>query len=181
MKWLLRILGAVLILALLGLLTLFLMSKRPSAGKSETSVEISQPPEVVWAWITETDKLTQWVDWLVAIESDTTSPQGVGHREVWVMNDPNTKEQMRLSALVTAVDPPRSTTARLEVPKAFVGDVTFTLTPLEGGRTRLTQKGEFQYTNRVYALMEPLVTPEAKKKEVSDFARLKRLAEAAPR
>ena len=37
----------------------------------------------------------------------------------------------------------------------------------------------FRYTDPFAALMEPLVTPEARKKQVADFARLKAKAEAA--
>ncbi len=180
MKWLLRILGGLVGLVILAVCVLWLLSRRPGAGTGEVSVEIARPPEVVWAWVTEPEKLKQWVGWLVAVESDSTSPRGVGHREVWVMNDPNAKEQMRIPAVVTAEDPPRMGAARLEVPGGFVGDVSYTLADLGNGRTRLTQKSAFRYTNPVWALREPLVTPEGHKKQEAGCARLEAMAEAAP-
>src|SRR6185295_11965917 len=61
MKWVLRIVGALVGLAVLAVLVLFALSKRPDAGKGEVSIEIAQPPAVVWAWITEPEKLKQWV------------------------------------------------------------------------------------------------------------------------
>jgi uncharacterized protein YndB with AHSA1/START domain len=179
MKWVLRIVGALVGLAVLAVLILFALSKRPDAGKGEVSIEIAQPPTVVWAWITEPEKLKQWVGWLAAVESDTTTAMGVGHREVWVMDDPNAKEPMRLPAVVTAEDAPHSGSAHIEVPGSFEGEVSYVLTDLGGGRTRLTQKADFRYTNPVFALLEPLVTPEANKKMATDLARLKAKAEAA--
>ena len=78
------------------------------------------------------------------------------------------------------VDAPRTAAARLDVPDAFVGDVSYTLEDLGGGRTRLTQKSSFRYTHPFAALMEPMITPEARKKQIANFARLKRKAESSP-
>lgn len=180
MKWLLRIAGVLVGLCVLALVVLFALSRRPGAGKDEVSVEIARPPEVVWAWMTEPDKLVQWVSWLQAVEYDSTTAMGVGHREVWVMNDPNTKETMRIQATITAEDAPRSGAAHLLVPGSFEGDASYTITDLGNGRSRLTQKTSFRYLQAFFALLEPLITPEARKKQVADFARLKEKAEAAP-
>ncbi|MEP7027700.1 MAG: SRPBCC family protein [Candidatus Eisenbacteria bacterium] len=116
---------------------------------------------------------------LLVVAADTTTAMGVGHREVWVMNDPKEKEPMRIQAVVTAEEAPRTGAAHLEVPGMFTGDVRYTLTDLGNGRTRLNQKSSFHYLNPLFALMEPLITPEANKKQDADFARLKAMAEAA--
>lgn len=179
MRWLLIAVGVLVGLVIVAVGVLWALGRRPDAGKDQVSVEIARPPEVVWAWITEPDKLVQWVAWLEAVESDPASPQGVGHREVWVVNDPNMKQQMRIGAVVTQQDAPRACAARVEVPKMFEGEIAYTLEDLGGGRTRLTQKSAFVYTHPLAALMEPLVTPEARKKQISDFARLKSKAEAS--
>ena len=178
MKWIKRILLGLVGLLVLAVAVLFVLSKRPGAGKMDVSVEIAQPPEVVWAWVTEEEKLVRWVAWLTDIVPDPASPAGVGHRETWVMNDPHAKEPMRIVATVTKEDAPRTAAARLDVPGAFVGDVSYTLTDLGNGRTRLRQESIFRMLNPVFTLMEPLVTPEARTKAISDFARLKQLAEA---
>ncbi len=93
------------------------------------------------------------------------------------MSDPHSSEPMRLVATVTQEDAPRAAAARIEFDGGG-GDIRFTLTDLGNGSTRLRQESVFRYTNPVYVIMEPLVTPEAHKKECSDFARLKQLAEA---
>lgn len=179
MKWVGRIVAALVGLLVLAIVVLLALGRRPDAGVNRATIEIARPPAVVWSWLSEPEKLKQWVDWLVAVESDTTSPSGVGHREVWVMDDPNMKQQMRLPATVTAVDPPRSMSAHIAEPGSFDGDVSYTLEDLGNDRTRVTQLSRFKYTNPLYVLLEPLVTPEAQKKADSDFAKLKARAEAA--
>jgi uncharacterized protein YndB with AHSA1/START domain len=179
MKWLIRIVGVLVAIVVVALVGLLAVSRRPGAGKCDVSVEIAQPPQVVWAWITEPDKLTQWVGWLSAVESDTTTAMGVGHREVWVMNDPNAKQPMRIPCTVTAEDAPRKGAALIDMKGMFLGTVEYTLTDLGNGHTRLTQKTKFTYSHPMAALMEPFITPQAQKKQVADFARLKAKAEAA--
>ena len=177
MKWILRILLGLVGLLVLAMVVLFALSKRPDAGKGDVTIDIARPPDVVWQWISEDTKLVRWVAWLTKVEHDPATPSGVGHRETWVMSDPNSSQPMRLLSTVTQEDAPRSAAARIEF-AGGAGDVRFTLTDLGNGSTRLRQESAFRYTNPVYVLMEPLVTPEAHKKEVSDFARLKQLAEA---
>jgi uncharacterized protein YndB with AHSA1/START domain len=179
MKWIQRIVLGILGLIVLAVVVLFALSKRPGAGETEVTVEIARPPAVVWAWLTEEPKLVQWVGWLTDVVPDPATPPGVGHKETWVMLDPNSKEPMRIVTTVTREDAPRAAAARLEVPGAFVGDVSYDLTDLGSGRTQLRQKSVFHMKNPVFTLMEPLVTPEARKKANADFARLKQLAEAA--
>lgn len=180
MKWLVRLLVAFVVVVVVAVGVLWVMGHRREAGTTHASVEIAQPPAVVWAWITEPAKLTQWVGWLAAVEDDSTTAPGVGHRTVWVMNDPNMKGPLRLNAVVIAVDSLNSAAAMVELPDAFTGEVDYALTDLGQGRTLLTQTGRFRYSNPFAALMEPLVTPQAQQKGQADFDRLKRLAEAAP-
>jgi hypothetical protein len=59
----------------------------------------------------------------------------------------------------------------------FEGDATYTLTATPTG-TLLKTDSAWRYFDPFSQLMEPLITPEAIKKERMDFATLKRLVEA---
>lgn len=177
MKWLIRIVGGLVALVLLCVLGLWLAGMRPGAGETHSVVEIARPPEVVWAWVTTPDSLKQWVSWLDEVRLDTPGVSGVGARETWFMNDPNLKRRVALQSEVIAYDAPRMVTVRLGAREAFSGEASFTLTPTATG-TRLETRGRWEYVEPFAKLMEPLITPEALKKERMDFATLKRLAEA---
>ena len=170
---------ALFLLVVVPVLVLVAMHFRPHAGRLVASVEVARPPQRVWAWMCEPDKVTRWVGWLKGIEADRSTPaEGVGHRETWVMDDPNSKTGMRIPAEFTAWDPPHSMSGRIRMPETFDGEFTYTLEDL-GGRTRVTQVSDWRY-HGISWLLEPLVTPEAQKKMVQDITRLKTLAEAEP-
>ncbi|MCU0622950.1 MAG: SRPBCC family protein [Gemmatimonadaceae bacterium] len=172
--------GIVVGLVVLAAGVLLAMGRRDGAGRNDASIEISRPPAVVYAWISEPAKLTQWVDWLVEVRQDPPGPDGVVRREVWVMDDPNTKARMELVSTMLRVDAPRFVSASVGLPGLFDGEVSYELTDLGNGRTRLDYRSHFTYGPWHYRLLEPLVTPEAQRKLETDLAALKRLAEAAP-
>ena len=78
MKWVLRILGGLAGVLILGVAVLFAMSQRANAGKMRNSIELNAPAERVWAWVTEPDKLTQWVSWLVEVRGERASAPSPG-------------------------------------------------------------------------------------------------------
>ncbi|MCE9626488.1 MAG: SRPBCC family protein [Candidatus Eisenbacteria bacterium] len=179
MKWVVRIVGTLVALLVLSVLGLFIASNRRDAGRLRGNVEIDRPLETVWAWLSEPDKLTQWVGWLEAIEPDTTTvAEGIGHREWWVMNDPHMQGKLRIPGEITVWDPPNRIGVHIAMPGMMTGDVLYSLTALPNGRTRFEQDGRFRYENKFAALMEPLVTPDAMKKLVDDMRRLKQKVEA---
>lgn len=177
MKWLLWSSGGLVGLVVLAVLVLFLVGRRPHAGDTLSVIEIARPPEVVWTWITEPERVKQWVSWLAEVRQDTPGVDGVGARETWFMDDPNMKKRLEIPAVVTAYDPPRSVSIHIDAPKLFQGDATYTLTPTPTG-TRLEQKGSWRYADAFSRLMEPLVTPQANAKGDKDFAKLKALIES---
>lgn len=178
MKWVFGVAGALLGLAVMCVLVLFLMGRRPGAGRSMHSVVVARPAAEVWTWITEPERVKQWVSWLVEIRTTETGPPRAGMTEVWVMDDPNMKQRIEIDGTITEVVPEQRLGVSISLPGQFEGTTTYTLTEVEGG-TRLETDGRFKYTNAVVALLEPLVTPEADKKMRADLARLKALAEAA--
>lgn len=158
--------------------TLLAMGMRAGAGRNDATIEITRPREVVYAWISEPGKLTQWVDWLVEVRQDPPGADGIVRREVWVMDDPNTKSRMELVSTMLQVEVPRFVSATVFAPGVFDGEVSYTLTDLGNGRTRLDYRSHFTYGPWLYRLIEPLVTPEAQQKLEADLATLKRLVEA---
>jgi uncharacterized protein YndB with AHSA1/START domain len=181
MKWFLRIVGLLAVLLVVSVLGLWIASNRRDAGRMRASIEIARPPEEIWPWVTEPDKLTQWVGWLDQVVPDSTSPpEGIGHRETWIMNDPRMKHKLPVPGTITLWEPPRQMGVHLEVPERFVGDVLYNLEDLGNGRTRVEQDGRVRYVDRFAALMEPMVTPDAMRKLFEDMKRLREKVESVP-
>ena len=108
MKWIVRIVGTLLALGVVCVLGLFIASNRRDAGRMRGSVDIERSPDEVWAWLTEPEKLKQWVGWLVEIRPDTTKPhQGIGARDTWILDDPRMKQKMEMPNTVTLWEPPQ--------------------------------------------------------------------------
>lgn len=165
--------------ALLGLLAvavavLMAMGKRSGAGEMNGSIEIARPVPVVKAWLTEPDRLKQWVSWLVEVRK--VSPT----REVWVMEDRNNGNQ-KMEMFVDALeDTPTLLRANVWAAGSFHGVSQWRLVDLGNNRTRLEQTASFVYDEWFARLLEPLITPAAQKKSDEDLARLKQQIEAAP-
>lgn len=181
MKLFLRTVGVLAVLLAVSLLGLWIASNRRDAGRMRVSIEIARPPEEIWPWMTEPEKLTQWVGWLDTVVPDSTSPpEGIGHRETWIMDDPRMKQKMPVPGTITLWEPPKQMGVHIEVPEMFVGDVLYSLDDLGNGRTRVERDGRVRYVNRVAALMEPMATPDAMRKLFDDMKRLREKVEATP-
>jgi uncharacterized protein YndB with AHSA1/START domain len=180
-KWFLRIGASLLVLALVAVTGLWFASNRSDSGRMRGSIEIARPPEEIWPWMTEPDRLTQWVGWLTVVEPDSaTPPAGIGHRETWVLDDPRMKRRVRVPGTITLWEPPLQMGVHVELPGMGDGDVFYKLTDLGNGRTRLEQDGRFRYVGRFVKLMEPMITPEAMRKMLADMNRLREKIEAQP-
>jgi uncharacterized protein YndB with AHSA1/START domain len=174
MKWVIRILAGLVGLLLVGAMILLALGQRHDAGVVRGSVEIARSPEAVWPWLTDPAKLRTWVGWVVEIRNVSTND------EIWVMEDRNNgNARMEIHASTMALDPPRRIVEHLSVPQSFQGNQEYRLTNLGGGRTRLEVEGHWHYDQWLFSLMEPLVTPEARKKLVEDLERLKSLIESS--
>lgn len=178
MKWLKRIglvLAAVIVLPVL---TLLLMGHRSGAGHVQVSTEIQATPDQLWPWIEEGARLKQWVSWLVEVKAWAPQQPGVGAKRVWTMRDENNDGYlMQIEGTCTDYAPPIRLGLHLAVPGEFDGVQQYRLTDLGGGRTRLVVESQYHFTDRFAQLMEPLITPSAKKKLSGDIARLKSLVE----
>ena len=181
MKLIVRIAGTLLVLLVVCLLGLWIASNRRDAGRMRGSIEIERSPDEVFVWMIEADKLKQWVGWLSEVRPDSTTPrEGIGHRETWIMDDPRMKQKVIVPGTITLWEPPFQMGVHVEAPAMFDGDVFYKLTDLGNGRTRVEQDARFHYLDKLAALMEPMVTPEAMRKMVDDMHRLKTKVEAQP-
>ena len=175
MKWVFRIGGGLVALLAAATLVLLALGQRKGAGDVHVSADINASPEQIWPWLDEGDRAKQWVSWLVEVRSDPAAKQSpVGAKEVWVMRDENDAGQLvEITGTCTEYTPYSRLSVHLATPGAFDGDQTYQLTDLGGGRTRLDINGHFHYAIWLARLMEPLITPSARKKLSEDIARLK--------
>ena len=172
MKWVLRILGGLAGVLLLGVVVLFAMGQRSTANRMQASIEVNAPPARVWTWINDGDKLKQWVSWMVEVRDD-------GPRRTLVMRDENNGGQlMEIHCAVAESTPPTRLRVAMSTPGMFDGDHLYELADLGGGRTRLQITGTYRFSMWLAKLMEPVITPSAERKLVGDMARLKSLVEA---
>lgn len=177
MNWIKKIalvLAGLVVLAVLGLLA---AGQRADANRLDVSVEIGRPAAEIWPWLIEPAKLTQWVSWLKRVRQISPGADGVGAREQWVMEDRNNgNAEMLIESVSTVYEPHRRLAARLSSQEAFTGDFRYELADA-GGKTTVRALGVYQYQHWLAKLLEPLITPEARKKLVGDLAALKRLVE----
>lgn len=165
-------------LIMLGVVTLLVMGSRPGADHSAVSVDIAKPPQVVWTYVDEPDKLKSWIGWLVEVRDQTPGHHGVGSRRVLIMEDRNNgNTRMSVDGEVVAYDQGKKETERISSPGMFSGENTYTLQDLGNGRTRLTLDGRYRFDNWFAQLMSPLVLSAAHKKMVEDVQRLKSVVE----
>jgi uncharacterized protein YndB with AHSA1/START domain len=181
MKWVVRILGALVCLVVLAVAVLAGLGMKQGSDELRTSIEIARPPSAVWPWITQPEKQTKWVSWLVEIRPVGDKREGVGTKSVWVMEDKNNGGRlMEIVGEVTAAEKDKFVAVDLASAGAFDGKGSYTLTDLGGGRTRMETFGKYHFQNAFARLMTPLIMPQAAKKMNTDLATLKTMVEAEP-
>ena len=141
-------------------------------AKIEHTVEIDRPPSDVFRYLVESDKVPQWQETLVELRPQSAGPVDVGTTMTEVRRFMGRRIESRLE--VTAYEPER----RFDL-KTTAGPIPFavrhTLHPVEGG-TRLEIVGEAEGAG-FFRMAEGLVTRQARRQFVTDFARLKDLLE----
>jgi uncharacterized protein YndB with AHSA1/START domain len=181
MKWVLRIVAGIAGLIVLAVLALFLAGFRKGHGWCSASVEIAQPPDRVWTYLTDDQLVMKWVSGLHVVKhlNDTS---GVGARMYMVerYKDQDTPMEME----VTGFEPNRAIRFNLhsvgDPSNGFEESGGYLLEPTSTG-TKLTLSATSIYHGFVVRLLEPLITPEAQKKVTEDLNRLAALAEGRTR
>jgi uncharacterized protein YndB with AHSA1/START domain len=142
--------------------------------RNEHTIEIARPPATVFPYLTEPERLKQWVGGLTTFEAvDGESAQvGAQSRQIMVIRG----REWKLDGELTALEPDRLVRARMEG-KGFKARTSYVLEPVESG-TRLTATVESELSLLVARLFGGLVGREAQRKLRADLARLEALVES---
>jgi len=181
MKWLARILLALVALLLLGVLGLFLAGKREGASFHQGSVEIARPPEQVWRYLTDPVLARKWRSGILEVTPLTEGGTRVGARER-VLVSVGEGETMVVEDEITRLEAPHRLELTLKSGPgsdvSFVEQVAYTLEE-QGGGTKLTFTGRTEFSG-VAALLEPIITPAAEGSLEKELQALKATVEAEP-
>jgi uncharacterized protein YndB with AHSA1/START domain len=178
MKWVKAGLGVLAVLIVLPIVALAIAGAGADSNRIATSIVIHRKPEVVWPWIYKSDKVKQWVTWLVEIRENGEGEPAVGQSAVWVMEDRNNgNARMEITGTVEAVEPNRRIAVKMTSTEAFSGNTVYTLTALPDGGTRLDSDSRYHFDNGFARFMTPLICWQAKHKMESDLQRLRELVE----
>jgi carbon monoxide dehydrogenase subunit G len=130
------------------------------------SVELSQPPEAVFPWLLEEDKVPQWTSELQSYS--VSGPLGQGAHALQTLN---VAGGLKLNLEITSYDPPRGAETRFETNGVKVTS-DYTLEP-SGGGTRLTQTLEAKAGGLAARMLIPIVQGRLEKKLTLDLERLR--------
>jgi uncharacterized protein YndB with AHSA1/START domain len=173
-----KILKWVAIAAALFIVVMTILSRRPNAGRNEFSIQIDRPPAQVFPWLTESYRLTRWIDGLessVPIKGDS-AVRGAKSRETILVN-------VKLYTFVSEILEIKRDTlmvVRIESePPGFTISSMYELAP-QGAGTRLHYVGQADYASVFARVMEPIMTPQSQNKIEADLKKLKGLVEAQP-
>ena len=136
------------------------------------STTIQRPPEVVFAYLTDLEKLPQWAAGVLESRQTSPGPRGVG-----------TTYDIVGQVMGRRV-PGTYTITQYEAPHTFGGknsglltfDEIYALEALDGA-TRLTQKAQVQ-PQGIFKLLAPLMRGALQQQLTGDLAKMKKLLEA---
>lgn len=181
MKWVVRILLAVVGLVVLAASSLWLAGFREGAGRNSATVEIHRPAAQVWRYLRDDELVKKWAIGLTEIEHVNPEVKEVGARLRMVGGQGNQRMEMEME--ITAWEPMRRIAFKLaSVGHASEGfrETGEYLLEESGGRTRISLTTHSTYYPFWIQLMEPVITPAAQKSLEQSLANLKRLVEAEP-
>jgi carbon monoxide dehydrogenase subunit G len=130
------------------------------------SVELSQPPEAVFPWLLEEDKVPQWTSDLQAYSVEGTLGEGAQVRQTL-----SVAGGLRLTMQITRYEPPRGAETRFETNGVKVTS-EYILEP-SGAGTRLTQTLEAKAGGLTGRMLIPVVQGRLEKKLTQDLERLR--------
>jgi uncharacterized protein YndB with AHSA1/START domain len=135
------------------------------------TVTIPRPPEEVFPWLLEEDKVPRWTSRLEAYAVVGDGPIGRGTRFRQVLTVKGQKLDVELE--VMAYDPPRAAESRFSLQGVDVATV-YALTPVGEG-TELTQSLDGKATSFKARMLLPVVQPHLEGKVATDLERLREL------
>jgi uncharacterized protein YndB with AHSA1/START domain len=129
------------------------------------SVELSQPPEAVFPWLLEEDKVPQWTSDLEAYSVEGTLGEGAQVRQTL-----SVAGGLRLTMQITRYEPPRGAETRFETNGVKVTS-EYILEP-SGAGTRLTQTLDAKAGGLTGRMLIPVVQGRLEQKLTKDLQRL---------
>jgi uncharacterized protein YndB with AHSA1/START domain len=183
MKWIVRIVGGLIVLFVLAVGGLWLAGLRPGHGHMVTEVAIDRPAAQVFRWLTEDERVKKWISGLEEVRPLSAPADGSEVGKKFHMVEVYKNERVEMEMVVTKFEKDRA----LSILVSSAGDPNngfsetgdYTLTE-QDGKTRLRFDVQAKYFGFLPRLFEPLITPEANAKLQEDFHRLKGLSEAEP-
>jgi uncharacterized protein YndB with AHSA1/START domain len=136
------------------------------------SVELAQPPEAVFPWLLEQDKVPRWTSDLARYEADAPLRTGAHVKQVLRLGS----SDLVLDLELTRYDPPRAVESRTETNGVKL-TITYAVDPAGTG-TRLTQTLEAKAASLTARMVIPVVQGRLEKKVVTDLERLRSVVEA---
>lgn len=139
-----------------------------------SSIEIDRPQAVVFAYLDELDKHSEWQGDLVSSRMETEGPVRVGTRALDTRKVPGGPREFTYE--ITEHDPPRRSSWRVvEGPVRAVGSVT--VEPVgDGNRSRVTVDFDLE-GHGIGLLFAPLARMQARRQVPRDQATLKEILE----
>jgi uncharacterized protein YndB with AHSA1/START domain len=138
---------------------------------TERSAELAAPPEEVFPYLFDEDKVPRWTTGLEGYERLDAGPVGRGSRFRQALNVSGQRFTVELE--VTEHDAPRRAESRFEVRGIDVTN-TYALAP-DGAGTKLTQSVEAKGGGLKGRLLMPVLQPHLERKLEADLAALRAL------
>jgi uncharacterized protein YndB with AHSA1/START domain len=129
---------------------------------------LSQPPEAVFPWLLEEDKVPQWTGDLQSYSVDGPLRAGTRARQTLDLAG-----GLKLDLEITSYDPPRGAETRFETNGVKVTS-TYVLEP-NGGGTTLTQTLDAKAGGLAARMLIPIVQGRLERKLTEDLERLRRV------
>jgi len=137
-------------------------------AKTERSTTIAKPPEEVFPYLFDDDKVPQWTTGLQRYERLDSGPLRAGSRFHETLDVSGQRIDGELE--ITRYDPPRGAESRTEVRGV---DLIFTYdVQLDGAGTRLTQSVEAKGGGLKGRVLIPVIQPHLERKLEADLAAL---------
>jgi carbon monoxide dehydrogenase subunit G len=130
------------------------------------SVELPQPPEAVFPWLLEEDKVPQWTSDLQSYSVEGPLGQGTQVRQTL-----NVAGGLKLTMQITRYDPPRGAETHFETNGVKVTSA-YVLEP-SGAGTRLTQTLDAKAGGITGRMLIPVVQGRLEQKLTADLERLR--------
>ncbi|MGD8376441.1 MAG: SRPBCC family protein [Acidobacteriota bacterium] len=173
-RWVISLVLGVFVLVLAGL---WIAGGGDGRWVHTATIRIDRPPEAIFPWLTEPEKLKVWVDGLLESTPVTHDGLRVGSRSREVVKEHG--ERFEMETVITELNPPGLLGATI-TGESFESRVRYELRGREGA-TELTYFTDTQFDGLLFRVMEPLIGASAADRIDADLERLKKAVESGDR